>query len=374
MTAIEWCHRPGTVARTWNPTKGCSRISEGCRHCYAEAQAARIVRMGKGKPTPYDGLVKTVNGEARWTGAVRLVPETLAQPLSWKQPSTVFVDSMSDLFHESLTNEQIAAVYGVMAACPQHTFIVLTKRARRRREWFRWADKVGGGFDLMRYGPSGLLTCAWEACAGNAWGDDDPPERLGSVPGPDTFGTQWPLPNVWEGVSVENQNAADERIPELLQTPAALRFLSCEPLLGPLDLTDRLGVWTSCPECGRNVSVDEDGCCTGCGRDAVYFGVDWVIAGCESGPGMRPCATSWLASLRDQCAAAEVPFFLKQAHPWTWVDGAKPPGHGKDEGDGAISFGEGSKRKPGGVIGLPYLDGVQWAQFPKVQAELTLSQ
>lgn len=259
MTAIEWCHRPGTVARTWNPTKGCSRISEGCRRCYAEQQAARIVRMGKGKPTPYDSLVKVVNGEARWTGVVRLVPETLAQPLGWKQPSTVFVDSMSDLFHESLTNEQIAAVYGVMAACPQHTFIVLTKRARRRREWFQWLRKAITGHWHGQHGVlfENLASVIGDEASNSAWqrvvAHEPTPANLG-----DAGCHEWPLPHVWEGVSVENQDAADERIPELLATPAALRFLSCEPLLGPLDLTDRLGVWTSCPECGRNVSIDED--------------------------------------------------------------------------------------------------------------------
>ena len=127
-TGISW------TDTTWNPVRGCSRVSAGCMNCYAETQAARIVRMGKGKSTAYDGLVKlTAGGEPRWTGVVRLVPEHLADPLRWKKPRRVFVNSMSDLFHESLTNEQIAAVFGVMAAAPQHTFQCLTKRPARMR-------------------------------------------------------------------------------------------------------------------------------------------------------------------------------------------------------------------------------------------------
>jgi len=351
-TAISWTHRPGTKGRTWNPTKGCSRVSEGCRHCYAERQAARIVRMHKGKPTVYDDLVKTVNGEARWTGKVVLVPKILAEPLGWKEPSTVFVNSMSDLFHEDLTNEQIAAVFGVMAACPQHTFIVLTKRAKRMREWFKWASTDRGcSTDMFM-----------QQCAANL-GVDIPLHRIKG-----TFKAfSWPLPNVWLGVSAENQAAADERIPELLATPAAIRLLSCEPLLGRLDLTlrgSRIKEW------------DEDwkydtlrGFEWASPHSEVEEGsspsLDWVIAGCESGPGARPCATSWLWDLRDQCADAGVPFFLKQAHPWTWAAGDPPPGHARDDGRGAITAGPGSHRKAGGVIELPYLDGVQHKAFPE---------
>jgi protein gp37 len=324
--------------------------------------AARIVRMGKGKPTPYDGLVKVVNGEARWTGEVRLVPETLVQPLHWRQPSTVFVDSMSDLFHESLTNEQIAAAFGVMAACPQHQFLVLTKRARRMRECFRW---IGKSITRHWHGRWGVLfehlgTIIGESAMEAAWqraiADEPTPANLG-----DAGCHAWPLPNVWLGVSVESQDAADARIPDLLATPAALRFLSCEPLLGPLDLTHRLGVWTSCPDCGYGVSIDEDGCCATCGLDAYHYGADWVIAGCESGHGARPCDVAWLRSLRDQCAAARVPYFLKQAKA---TPGELVPGM---SATWVVGADDGSKIKAGGVVGLPYLDGVQHAAFPEVK-------
>jgi len=335
-TAISW------TDVTWNPIRGCTRVSEGCRNCYAEAQAARIVRMGKGKPTPYDGLVKLVNGEPRWTGKVVLDPSRLSEPLTWRRPRVVFVDSMSDLFYGKRPDEHIAAVFGVMAATRHITYQILTKYAKRMREWFEWAAQHGDGYDKLRFGPSALLTCAWEACSGDAWADVEPPGVLESLPSAGVFGAEWPLPNVWLGVSVENQDAADERIPELLRTPAAARFLSCEPLLGPVDLT--------------SVAPNSVHHCDSLAGETRYpivtrwKRVDWVIAGCESGPGARPCDVAWLRSLRDQCQAAGIPFFLKQA-----VEG---PG---------ITFGEGSRRKPGGVIELPYLDGVQHSARPEVR-------
>lgn len=326
-TAISWTHRPGTRGRTWNPTKGCSRVSEGCRHCYAESQAARIVRMNRGKPTVYDDLVKLHRdgyAAARWTGKVILDTETLAAPLRWRGPSTVFVNSMSDLFHESLTNEQIAAVFGVMAACPQHTFQCLTKRARRMRAWFEWLRNQSDPF------PAGALDylddTATDALAGHF--DCCHLNLMASC--------RWPLPNVWLGVSVENQDAVDERIPLLLQTPAAVRFLSCEPLLGPVELP----------------SHDQS-----MGRS--HSPLDWIISGCESGPGARPCDIVWLRSLRDQCAAAGVPFFLKQGT--TTLGGDVADQHANHLG---LCSGQGSRRKPGGVIELPYLDGKQHVEWP----------
>jgi protein gp37 len=156
----------------------------------------------------------------------------------------------------------------------------------------------------------------------------------------------WPLLNVWLGVSVENQEAADERIPELLRTPAAVRFLSCEPLLGPVDLHavqipgEREGLRFSALQRHHDDRFGQS--------DTT---LDWVIAGCESGPGARPCSVEWLRSLRDQTAAAGVAFFLKQATHEPAFD--------------AVTSRAGSKRKPGGVIELPYLDGAQWAQFPE---------
>jgi protein gp37 len=351
MTTISW------TDETWNPTDGCQRVSEGCRNCYAERFAGRFCGPGQ----RYEGIVerrlRVISDDdqhlvARWTGEGRLDAGKLAKPLRWKKPRRIFVNSMSDLFFEKFTNEQIAAVFGVMAACPQHTFQVLTKRAGRMREWFEWVAEIG------------TETCRAEAFCHLPADFRDPHDGM--------FGEKpWPLPNVWLGCSVENQDAADERIPELLRTPAVVRFLSCEPLLGPVDLTDRLGIWTDCPDCGRDVSLDEDGCCAMCGLDAYRWGVDWVISGCESGPGARPCDVAWLRSLRDQCAAAGVAFFCKQAEESIFHDeyGFDPNPDGTL--DEPIRFGDGSSakgRRPGGnhVIELPYLDGVQHAAFPEV--------
>jgi protein gp37 len=352
-TGISWCDT------TWNPIRGCSRVSEGCRHCYAEEMAARIVRMGKGKPTPYDGLVtsklKVISDdeqhvEAHWTGQVSFDADKLAEPLHWRKPKRIFVNSMSDLFHVSLTNDQIAAVFGVMAACPQHTFMVLTKRSKRMREWFGWRSSVSesAGYICAR-----LLNAALDVI----------PEGTRMH-----IHSSWPLPNVWIGVSVENQAAADERIPDLLATPAAVRFLSCEPLIGPVDLD--MG---RCDDPYHGESewglADDDATpwCNECDEERSFGhwlraedGIDWVIAGCESGPGARQCDVDWMRSIRDQCTAESVPFFLKQARETEDANGCPP-----------IGFGDGSKRKAGGVIELPYLDGVQHAELPTTTTKET---
>ncbi|HEY1814851.1 MAG TPA: phage Gp37/Gp68 family protein [Kofleriaceae bacterium] len=332
-TSISW------TDATWNPIRGCSRVSDGCRHCYAEAVAARFSGPGQ----PYEGLAKIgvrTGHHPKWTGEVRFIADHLADPLRWKKPRRIFVNSMSDLFHENLTNEQIAAVFAVMASAPQHTFQVLTKRARRMREWFEWAD------DLT---PSALYGYAEHAIPT----DDDQGRMLGFL----RLRKAWPLPNVWLGVSVENQETAAARIPELLATPAAVRFLSCEPLLGPIDMP--------------TVHVF--------GPNPTWSGprIHWAIAGCESGPGARSCNVEWLRSLRDQCADAGVAFFLKQARA---VPACIPA---PDDADPStvttltesgqrwidiVCAGDGSRAKARGVIELPYLDGKQHAAFPEIQS------
>ena len=318
-TSISW------TDASWNPIRGCSRVSAGCTRCYAERQAARFSGDGQ----PYAGLVR--NG--KWTGEVRMAAEHLADPLRWKKPRRIFVNSMSDLFHEKLTNEEIAAVFGVMAAAPQHTFQVLTKRAERMREWFAWMKNA------ENFSPQATMHV--EACEHDAIGEDEDDSIAERI-----LDAEWPLPNVWLGVSVENQAAADERIPELLATPAAVRFLSCEPLIGPvlLTMTDeaRRGQWFDY--------------LTGPNH------IDWVIAGCESGPGARACDVAWLRSLREQCAAAGVPFFLKQAVAQNVPD--KHSGSGMRVAiDGCA---DDSKIKAGGVIERPRLDGVQHLAFPEI--------
>jgi protein gp37 len=344
-TGISW------TDATWNCVRGCSRVSEGCRHCYAERVAARFSGPGQ----PYEGLAEVrrtsmhggapplgggiVRSEPRWTGEVRLVPEHLADPLRWRRPRRVFVNSMSDLFHEKLSNEAIAAVFGVMAAASRHTFQVLTKRAERMRDWFSWVDRQAAEdcwtrAELCRVSALNVV----EPSDGKLT-DSDYNAIKNIMPVKDG---RWPLPNVWLGVSVEHQAAADERIPLLLETPAAVRFLSCEPLLGPIDLRR----WTLAEHGRRDIGAAP--------------GLSWVIAGCESGPGARPADVAWFRSLRDQCAAAGVPFFLKQA---TRQGGVFVAGPG--DGHRGLYSGRDAKVKPGGVIELPYLDGVQHAAFPE---------
>jgi protein gp37 len=295
-TKIEWVQGAhGERGMTWNPIRGCSRISPGCGGggsysgtagqrggCYAEGIAARFSGPGQ----PFHGFAEMTEHGPRWTGKVALVPEKLAEPLHRKKPTTWFL-SMFDPFHEALTNEEIAALFGVMAACPQHTFQVLTKRAERLPCFFGW---VGSESDRLSGRPSALL-CGVEAANHGANVD-----YLGM---PDI----WPLSNVWLGASVEDQKRK-ARIDHLRSVPAAVRFLSLEPLLedlGELDLA----------------------------------GIHQVIAGAESGPGARPMWDDWVRSIRDQAKAQGVKMFFKQK-----LDAR---GH---------------------KVSLPLLDGKVWAEMP----------
>ena len=278
-TAIEWTHQPGFRGATWNPTIGCRRVSPGCEHCYAEVMSRRIVAMGGPAAKRY---VQTVKHDAAgapraaWSGRFVEVREVLDLPLRTKAPTCYFVNSMSDLFGEGVSDEYIAAVFGVMAATPRHRYQILTKRAERMARWFEWIASFEN-----EHGPPPAEVALIEA-----------ENRCVEV---DRVARPWPLPNVWLGVSVEDQQRADERIPHLLRCPAAVRFLSVEPLLGPVTL---------------------DPCVLGCkGHLAETFGnplVNWVIVGGESGPGARPCALEWIESVVAQCREAGVPVFVKQ--------------------------------------------------------------
>jgi protein gp37 len=295
-TNIEW------TEESWNPIVGCSILTPGCTNCYAMKMAARIEAMNlqaretershgtkKTIATQYDGTTKTVNGNAVWTG--KLAPagdNILLAPLKRKKPTTYFVNSMGDLFHDDVPDAWIDRVFAVMALSPQHTFQVLTKRAARMRDYF--ARVAPEPYTLDPKGFEGVTDAEWHAAI----------ER------------GWPLDNLWLGVSAERQQEADERIPHLLQTPAAVRFISAEPLLGPIDLT--------------NVRIDNEeelskvNALTGDeGRTLRRIGgpqLDWVIAGGESGHDARPMHPAWPRALRDQCAAAGVPFFFKQWGEW----------------------------------------------------------
>lgn len=283
-THIEW------TDATWNPVTGCSVTSPGCTNCYAMKLAGTRLAHHPSRA----GLTQDTKAGPVWTGEVRLNEDWLTQPLKWKRPRRIFVCAHGDLFHKNVPDEWIDRVFAVMALSPQHTFQVLTKRSARMREYcrFRFTEGYGTG------GGGRLGTILDEiACLGTF----DPSKPL-----------HWPLRNVWLGVSVEDQDRADERIPNLLETPAAKRWISAEPLLGPVDLTNITGAEKS-REYGSPVH----------GWSAIWKNnglgrawLDWVVVGGESGPGARPLHPDWARSLRDQCQAAGVPFFFKQVGEW----------------------------------------------------------
>ncbi|MFH1635591.1 MAG: phage Gp37/Gp68 family protein [Chloroflexota bacterium] len=268
-TSIEWTatrNNDGTIVKgvVWNPTTGCTKVSAGCKNCYAERIAKRFWK------------------DRKFT-EVRCHPERLDIPLHWKKPRRIFVDSMSDLFHPDVPDEFIRDIWIVMHECKLHTFMILTKRPERM-QWL-----------LNRQ-----------------------------------FGPHLIESNVWLGVSCEDQKTADERIPLLVQTSAALRFVSIEPMLGKIDLSEYL-----------------DHCSYYCDHGDMYPEghrperpkIDWLICGCESGSGARPMNLDWARSLRDQCVSAGIPFFLKQAV----IDGK--------------------------LVKMPELDGRIWDQYPEKKSE-----
>lgn len=251
---IEW------TESTWNPLVGCSKVSPGCKHCYAEVMARRLAAMGA------TGYRDAIGADGRWSGKVFWNSAAkVVEPLRVKRPRVWFVDSMSDLFHESVPDAWIDQVFAIMALAHQHRFLVLTKRAARMRRYFEGGARGRVLTQLREREATGVM--------------------LG-----------WPLPNVGLGVSVEHQGYV-ERVWDLLQTPAALRFLSAEPLLGPLDIGDMV-----CATWRRGLTLGS------------YL--DWVICGGESGPGARPAHPDWVRGLRDMCVAGDVPFFFKQWGAW----------------------------------------------------------
>lgn len=290
-TLIEW------TDRTWNPIRGCSPVSPGGRNCYASYTARRF--SGKGRP--FEGLV-TLSG--KWNGKVRFVPEKLLEPLHWRTPCRIFVNSMSDLFHSAVTNEQIASVFGVIAACPQHTFQILTKRPERALEWYEWISAQGSsvlGLVGVECPPGASGEAAACAMMANSTIDVPIARFVRATHSP------WPLPNVQLVVSCETHRYAQERIPWLFKFPALVRGVSLEPLLGPVDLMN-LGVTTptGIEQWDALDSEYDDG--LGCNGPKL----DWVIVGCESGVGRRPCDVAWIRSIVDQCRTARVPVFVKQ--------------------------------------------------------------
>jgi protein gp37 len=322
---IEW------TDATWNPIRGCSRVSEGCRNCYAERIATRFSGPGQ----PYEALARrSPQGAGGWTGEVRFIPELLDQPLHWKRPRKIFVNSMSDLFHEKVDVGWIDQIVAAMMVTPHHTFQVLTKRPERMRNYLCnvGARQIEPHMQRLRAGIGRL---------------------------------DWPWRNIWWGVSVEDQKTADDRIPLLLQTPAAVRWVSYEPALGPVDF------WPFLIGLSRVAPSDTH--------------LDWLVAGGESGPGARPSHPDWFRAVRDQCAAANMPFFFKQWGEWTSCDQhsteqsiekrtfrgtlvkrSETCGYYCCEEHGHIDHGEVRMIRVGKKRAGHRLDGAVWQQFPAV--------
>ena len=357
---IEW------TDATWNPIVGCTKVSPGCDHCYAE----RLVN-GRMRHRYPDGFAKVV-----------LHPERLDQPLRWKRPRRIFVNSLSDLFEAQVPDEFIVQVFDVMATASRHIFQVLTKRPGRMASFVR------------RYLTGAFAT---DAAAGLL-----------------AFTVERPPPNIWLGTSVEDQHWADVRVPKLLDTPAAVRFLSCEPLLGPVDLDAELlghpwaranahshayprhilgpvedpdGLWRGHMECIDDATSDDPYDGRGCGFDTTQRGgIDWVIVGGESGPGARPMHPGWARVLRDQCQATGVAYLFKQWGEWgpcddllddqarvltdegRWVKPGTPPPPG-------LCLEQPSAWAPMRRCGKQFvgreLDGRTWDEFPSLAGAAT---
>ncbi len=301
-SSIEW------TKKVWNPVTGCTKISPGCAHCYAETFAERW----RGIPGhPYEQGFD-----------LKLWPARLTLPLAWKKPQKVFVNSMSDLFHKDVPDSFIDSVFRVMIEAERHTFQVLTKRAERQQKYMddRW--QVGGKF---------------------------PPPK-----------------NVWLGVSVENQAAANERVPLLLRTPAFMRWVSAEPLLGPVDFSSIVNpigheYWDALSRAEADDARAEGGC------DTV---LDWVVVGGESGPGARPFSIDWAVDIVDQCARAGVAVFVKQlgkravcanVNLYDFPETTRLLGHGEGAASARIKF-----RHPKGGDPAEWPEPLRVREFPAV--------
>jgi len=266
---------PGYQPETWNPIVGCTKVSPGCDNCYAEKQA--FIRAFNPNTPQYKNVVvkHPLNPRYReWNGTTQLVNSALTKPMKWKKPRMIFVCSMGDLFHESVSFETIEKVYDVMYSNKQHIFIVLTKRPERAYQFWQWLlNKVAGV------------------------GIQDVCSTLKD--------------NIWMGVTAENQEQANKRISILLHIPASKRLVSIEPMLGPIDFYD------------ININGEFYHTLKGfgdiSGGDFGQFNgpkLDWVICGGETGPKARPMHPDWVRSVRDQCKEAGTPFFFKQWGTW----------------------------------------------------------
>jgi protein gp37 len=342
---IEW------TDATWNPIVGCSHVSPGCDHCYAERMAGRLAKMGlKQYQDVTEQHSNAFKWRGEWNGKTAFVESELEKPLHWRKPRRIFVCSMGDLFHETVPFEWIEQVFNITRLCWNHTFQMLTKRPQRVLEYWAWRKS----------------------------------ERLG-----DHMTSVWPE-NVWLGVTAENQEQADARIPLLLQCPAARRFVSAEPMLGPIILYDDWFVQTCC-RYGKGKNEDGSDACNGPG--CMGTKIDQVIAGGETGPGARPMPPDWARALRDQCVAAGVPFFFKhwgESYPACLYyseygdddelrDNALDEphivldysGHQWRDGDGQPPIGSWIMQRVGKSRAGRLLDGRTWDEMPKGKEDNT---
>lgn len=324
---IEW------TDATWNPVTGCTKVSQGCKYCYAERQFPRVYKK-----------------DMRQFTDVMCHPERLVHPIRWKNPRKIFVNSMSDLFHEDVPFQFIASVFAIMGVTTRHTYQILTKRPKRMLEFFEWAHEeipayVYADEKIFDHFPNDI---EWKPLRGNHGGYDN-------------CGPAYPYENVWIGVSVEDQETANERIPLLLQAPAAVRWISAEPLLGPIDLY----------EAGMKL----DGKLNHFTGERAFL--KWVVVGGESGPKARPMHPQWVKDIRDQCVTADIPFLFKQWGQWVPVDLTTsngitdwmivdkagdidiPDNRTPREDLGEIAMWNTSKKKAGRL-----LDGKLWDQYP----------
>lgn len=300
---IQWLNLPGYKGETWNPVVGCSKVSDGCKNCYAEKMANRIASMKQGKD--YRMVLKNTMAErSEWNGRTIFRQEQLTKPAAWKAPRVVFVCSMGDLFHETVSFETISAIFSVMADCDRHIFIVLTKRPERMVEFVEWERRKRGWI--------------WQ-----------------------------PSDNVWMGVTAENQEQANIRIPYLNSIYAAVKFVSIEPMLGPVYLINLKDGFTDA-------------------FNPCDAGINWVICGGESGHHARPVHPDWVCSVRDQCQSVGVPFFFKQwgeFQPFGTTDGRQilPFDYMKYNPETRENFIRKGKHHSGNV-----LDGRKWEEYPEV--------
>lgn len=277
MSKIEWTHRPGTKSEVWNPTTGCDKISQGCKFCYAEVMHKRLRGMGQKKY------------QHPFLGHLQMHDDELWKPIGWKKPRTIFVNSMSDLFHKDVSDAFLDKVFAVMVICHEHTFQILTKRADRLYEYFsvgkavlveRWANAI---YEV------GVTDKSEDPDIAHCWVHN-------------MCEDQWPRPNIWIGVSAENQETLDLRAPFLVKVDAHVRFISYEPAIGPITLG-----WNA-----NNIRVHPKHGCN----------IHWLIAGGESGQKARPFHPNWFNDIRQQCQAMGIKFFFKQYGKWgtRWVN------------------------------------------------------